>query len=76
MSSLASALIDAGIDPADVNMNHVGEWQRVPTTDKPRRRNGSVKVYAGGSVAIQNWATDERWYWRPDKPHTKVPCSG
>lgn len=38
-------LHNAGINPADVDLSRVGVWQRLPTTDKPRRRNGRVMVF-------------------------------
>lgn len=33
-----------------------GRWHRVPTTDKPRHRNGAY-MYDGAAVVCQNWAT-------------------
>ena len=36
---------NAGIDPADVDLSRVGVWQRLPTIDKPNRRNGRVMIF-------------------------------
>jgi putative DNA primase/helicase len=33
-----------------------GKWHRVPTTDKPRKRNGAY-VFDGHSGVVKNWAT-------------------
>ena len=33
-----------------------GRWHRVPTVDKPRKRNGAY-VYDGQSGVVKNWAT-------------------
>ena len=33
-----------------------GKWHRVPTTDKPRKRNGAY-IYDGHSGVVKNWAT-------------------
>jgi putative DNA primase/helicase len=33
-----------------------GKWHRVPTTDKPRKRNGAY-VWDGQKGAVKNWAT-------------------
>ena len=49
-----------------------GRWHRVPTEDKPRKRNGAY-VWNGTSGAVRNWATmlDFALY-RPNRPLTKV----
>ena len=41
-----TSLHAAGIDPADVDPNLIGAWQRVPTTDHPRKRNGAVMIFS------------------------------
>jgi len=33
-----------------------GKWHRVPTTDKPRKRNGAY-LFDGNSGVVKNWAT-------------------
>lgn len=41
-----------------------GRWHRVPTTDKPRKRNGAYVLDQRGG-AVRNWATmDEFASWR------------
>jgi len=40
-------------------VNHIisdGRWHRVPTVDKPRKRNGAY-VFDGQSGVVKNWAT-------------------
>lgn len=49
-----------------------GKWQRFPTSDKPRSRNGAVK-YMGHYGLIQNWATmTEPAVWRADGESTEA----
>lgn len=54
------------------SMPPVGRWIRVPTDDKPRKRNGAVK-FMGDHGFVQNWATQtEPSVWQMDKekaPH-------
>ena len=66
MSDLAAELSLAGIDIVNVDLNRVGEWQHVPTEDKPSRRNGHVKVFETRplSVWFQNMATNASGYYR------------
>lgn len=43
-----------------------GRWRRVPTEDKPRRRNGAYVLDDRGG-AVKNWATMDGFaYWRPE----------
>lgn len=47
-----------------------GKWQRFPTTDKPRHRNGAVK-HMGTWALVQNWATQtEPSIWRSEGEST------
>lgn len=47
-----------------------GKWQRFPTTDKPRHRNGAVK-HMGTWALCQNWATQtEPSIWRAEGEST------
>lgn len=42
-------------------INHAipdGRWHRVPTVDKPRKRNGAY-IFDGNSGVVKNWATME-----------------
>ena len=39
-------LAEVGIDPRDVDSELVDRWQRVPTSDHPRKRNGAVLLRA------------------------------
>ena len=40
-----------------------GRWHRVPTIDKPRKRNGAY-VYDGNTGSVRNWATMESFaFW-------------
>ena len=66
MSDLAAELSQAGIDICRVDLNRIGEWQHVPTEDKPHRRNGHVKVFDTRPLAVwyQNMATDASGYYR------------
>lgn len=42
-----------------------GRWHRVPTTDKPRKRNGAY-LFDGARGVIKNWATMEDFsVWPP-----------
>lgn len=43
MSDLTTTLLQAGIDAARIDLHRSG-FQRVPTEDRPRRRNGAVIV--------------------------------
>ena len=53
---------DAGISLSDVDASREGEWQRIPTADKPRSRNGAVMVFSSSPLKFyfQNHATGER----------------
>lgn len=43
-----------------------GRWRRVPTEDKPRKRNGAYVLDDRGG-AVKNWATMDGFaYWRPE----------
>lgn len=45
-----------------------GKWTRVPTTDHPRKRNGTY-IYDGTFGAVRNWAVHaEPIVWRPSEP--------
>lgn len=49
-----------------------GKWQRFPTTDKPRHRNGAVK-HMGHYALVQNWATQtEPAIWRAEGESTEA----
>lgn len=63
--SLESTLLDFGIDIRSIDLTLYEIWQRVPTEDKPRKRNGAVKITSDGAVLIQNWGTDSKTVWRP-----------
>ena len=67
MHSLAATLSDLGMDLETVDLGAVDRWQRLPTTDKPGKRNGAVIVKPDGAVIIRNWATDQTAVWQPDK---------
>lgn len=44
-----------------------GRWHRVPTEDKPRKRNGAY-LHDGRSGVVRNWATMENFAaWRPSE---------
>lgn len=50
-----------------------GKWRRVPTEDKPRKRNGAYVLDERGG-AVKNWACMDGFaYWRPDDPSDFVP---
>lgn len=52
----------------------VGRWVRVPTDDKPMRRNGAYKLL-DGIAFVQNHATmTEVAIWRADDAKCKVPA--
>lgn len=53
------ALVACGIDPDSVDRHKIGEWQRLPTQDHPRKKNGAVHMYESDPPAafVQNWAT-------------------
>ena len=53
------ALLAAGIDPGGIDVRQLETWQRVPTTDKPRKRNGSVLMLNSNppEAIVKNWAT-------------------
>ena len=53
------ALVACGIDPGSVDRHKIGEWQRLPTQDHPRKKNGAVHMYESDPPAafVQNWAT-------------------
>ena len=57
-------LCNAGISIGDVDLSQVGVWQRLPTTDKPTKRNGRVHVFAARPLRLfyQNFATGIRGY--------------
>lgn len=67
MHSLEVALADLGMDWQAVDLNAVDRWQRLPTEDKPHKRNGAVCVKPDGAVIIKNWSTDQTAVWQPDK---------
>jgi len=49
-----------------------GKWQRFPTTDKPRHRNGAVK-HMGTWALVQNWALmTEPAIWRAEGESTEA----
>jgi putative DNA primase/helicase len=75
MSSVESALIDFGIDPRAVDFALVDAWQYLPTTDKPRNRNGHVLVKPDGAVIVCNMRTDERTVWQPGRGSAAIPLS-
>ncbi len=54
-----TALRSAGIDPADVDLNHIGAWQHLRTDDKPAKKNGRVMVFQARPLRFyfQNFAT-------------------
>jgi phage/plasmid primase-like uncharacterized protein len=52
-----------------LSINHLisdGRWHRVPTTDKPRKRNGAY-LFDGGKGVVRNWATMEGYAAWPQK---------
>ena len=56
-------------------LNHAipdGRWHRVPTTDKPRKRNGAY-VFDGKAGSVRNWATMESFAFWSDGRRTAVP---
>lgn len=57
-------LFNAGISIGDVDLSRIGVWQRLPTTDKPTKRNGRVHIFATGPLRLfyQNFATGVRGY--------------
>ncbi len=73
MRSLESEFIEFGIDYRSLDPNLVDNWQRVATSDKPKKRNGAVLYKPDGTVFIQNWATDEKAVWHP-KMGSNVSC--
>jgi putative DNA primase/helicase len=48
-----------------------GRWHRVPTEDKPRKRNGAY-VFDGQSGAVRNWATMQDFAIYRDEIRTPV----
>src|SRR4051812_45991597 len=54
-----SLLASAGIDIRDIATDYVGQWQRVPTSDKPCKKNGSVIVFTTNPLRLyyRNFAT-------------------
>lgn len=54
-----SLLASAGIDIRDIATDFIGHWQRVPTTDKPGKKNGSVIVFTTNPLRLyyRNFAT-------------------
>lgn len=47
------------IESHGLMINHLrgdGKWHRVPTTDKPKKRNGAY-MFDGAAVVCQNWGT-------------------
>ncbi len=61
---LQSALADAGIDLRDVDVHRVGDWQRLATADKPRKRNGAVLIFESRPLRLffRNFATGIEGY--------------
>ena len=52
-----------------------GRWHRVPTEDRPRKRNGAY-ICAGERGAVRNWATMEGFaLYRPDTPSKQIDRS-
>lgn len=50
-----------------------GRWVRVPTVDKPRKRNGAY-FFDGDFGHVQNWATmDKCETWMPDRAEKPDP---
>jgi phage/plasmid primase-like uncharacterized protein len=52
-----------------LNIRHLisdGKWHRVPTTDKPRKRNGAY-LFDGSKGVVRNWATMEGYATWPPK---------
>ena len=52
-----------------LNIRHLisdGKWHRVPTTDKPRKRNGAY-LFDGSKGVVRNWATMEGYAPWPEK---------
>lgn len=51
---------EAGINIGDINVDRVGAWQRVPTSDKPHKRNGAVCVFSAHPLEFffKNHATE------------------
>jgi putative DNA primase/helicase len=52
-------LFDAGIDAGQIDYSRIGTFQRLPTDDKPNRRNGAVLVLSNRPLRVwfQNHAT-------------------
>lgn len=53
-----------------------GRWHRVPTQDKPRKRNGAYICDGERGGAVRNWATMESFaLFRPDTPAKQMDRS-
>lgn len=61
-----------------LNIRHLisdGKWHRVPTTDKPRKRNGAY-LFDGSKGVVRNWATMEGyapWPQKDERPQMVDP---
>jgi putative DNA primase/helicase len=71
---------DAGISLADIDLGKAGTWQRVPTSDKPKHRNGAVMIFDTRPLHFwfRNHATDVQGVYRepsfePTKPALAKP---
>lgn len=49
-----------------------GRWHRVPTTDKPRKRNGAY-LFDGARGVVKNWATMEDFAGWPERGQKVEP---
>jgi len=60
-----TALSNAGICYTDIDTTRAGKWQRVPTEDKPRKRNGAVMIFNTRPLRFfyRNFATGVEGYW-------------
>lgn len=52
MEDFAMALAPAEIAADDIDLSRIGEWQHVPTSDKPGHRNGHAKVFEPNPVWV------------------------
>ena len=67
-TDLCATLGGAGINIADVDIHQTDDWQRVPTEDKPRKRNGAVLVFESHPLRLffRNFATSVEGYAAED----------
>lgn len=71
MTDFAEFLRAMGLKPRQVNAD--GKWRRCPTTEHPKKRNGSYKLDPTGTIGwAQDWATmDKPATWKADGTKTE-----